>query len=95
MTSKRNLDLSMVAVLSHTISSRGVTLCVIAHNLLFLWLLLFVIFVKNLLLNVCTDFVCSHRRSVPTTSTPICISVRPHACRMLHSPHTRLFLSPD
>jgi hypothetical protein len=49
------LYLCVVAVLSHTISPRGVTLCVIFQNVLFYGSFYF-IFVKNLLLNVCTEF---------------------------------------
>jgi len=69
MTSKRNLDLCKVAVLSHTVQPRGVTLCVIFHNLLFFMaLVIYLIFVKNLLLNVGTEFVFSHCWSVPTST---------------------------
>jgi hypothetical protein len=58
MTSKRNLYLCKVAVLSHTISQRGVTLCVIFHNLFVMALVVcYFIFVRNLLLNVGTEFV--------------------------------------
>jgi len=69
MTLKHNLDLRNVALLGNTISPRGVTLCVIFHNLFFMALVVcYFIFVTNLLLNVGTEFVCSHCWSVPTST---------------------------
>jgi len=86
MTSKRNLDLCKAAVLSHTISPRGVTLCVIFHNLLFFMaLVIYFMFVKNLLLNVGTAFVCSHRWSVPTSTLYVFLFAPMRAtCFILH-----------